>query len=759
MEVAGMKEQLAEFVSVAFEPNDVIEIRCLRTGEAQSQVITVDAICESAEWERLNFDKWNIYVGVNPRLSGTPGRKREDVALARCLVVDIDNVTPDEALQRLTASGLPYPSMGVSTGHGVHYYWRLTEPIHDLDSWTRYQKALIHRLNSDKSIHDPSRVMRLPGFVNHKPPEAMAQLLWANSRVRYPLSALNLHSSNPEHPLIHAASSFAGVSTDTIEHRATAYLKTCSPSISGQGGHDHAMWAARVVVYGFNLGVDRGLALLQREFNPGCIPPWSHEELRHKCIDADSKPFDKPRGWLLDTQTTTNSIQAEVSTPRLLTDQDSDLANGRRLVEQYRQDVRYLAEREQWLVWDKRRWAFDVTGQVDRFAKESSDRHLALAEKIADSKERRRKVQLATRARSNSRLKAAISIASTEAGIPCVIADLNQHHHLLNVANGTLDLDSGLLRPSQRSDLMTQLMEVNYDTSSCCPLWIAFLHQAMGQNEDLVQYLQRAVGYSLSGDVSEQVLFFCHGSGANGKSVFCNTLLRMLGADYSAQAHSELLTQSNSSRHPTEMADLYGRRMVVISETEQQCQLAEARVKQITGGDPIRARRMHEDFWQFNPTHKLWLTGNHKPTISGQDHGIWRRIHLIPWLVTIPDEQQDKTLPQKLESELPGILAWAVQGYQQWRAIGLQPPEQVINAVAEYRNEQDDLGNFLNERCERIAGHSIQAGKLKSAYEDYLHVTKPISPKLFAKAMRSKGFETKPDSKKCSVYFDLCLLQ
>src|SRR5208283_4668705 len=227
-----------------------------------------------------------------------------------------------------------------------------------------------------------------------------------------------------------------------------------------------------------------------------------------------------------------------------------------------------------------------------------------------------------------------------------------------------------------------------------CRTWLAVLEKIFNRDSEVIGYLQRFTGYSLTGDVSEQVLNIWHGVGANGKSTVANTIMEMLGSDYAMKAAADLLLAKWDNDHPTALTDLHGKRFVACIETDDGRRLAEALVKELTGGDPIRARRMREDFWQFMPTHKVVLACNHRPTVRGTDHAIWRRLKLVPFNVVIPPNERDKQLPAKLRDELPGILAWAVRGCLDWQRHGLEDPKAIIAATADYQNAEDVLLNF-----------------------------------------------------------------
>lgn len=424
----------------------------------------------------------------------------------------------------------------------------------------------------------------------------------------------------------------------------------------------------------------------------------------------------------------------------------SDVGNGIRLIHRFGRDLRYVEAWNKWLAWQGGRWALDDQGTVERYAKLvvaglyewanalldkfASARTAAgasmidpLAEPDPATKTRQEQVdkllavlKWALKSEAAPRIHAMIDMAHSEPGISIRHGTLDADPWLLNLENGTLDLRSCIVREPRREDLLTKRACVRYDASATCPRWKAFLWRIMGgpkpdeegndeelneqaeRAERLIDYLQRAVGYSLSGSVVEQVLFFLHGPGANGKSVFLLTLLSLLG-DYAMQAIAELLMVRVSEQHPTERADLFGRRFMVTTEVESGRRLAEVMVKQLTGGDRLRARRMREDFWEFEPTHKIWLAANHKPVIRGTDYAIWRRIKLIPFTVTIPEPERDQRLREKLTAELPGILNWAIEGCRAWQDSGLQEPPEVTEAGQVYRREMNSIGQFLAECC------------------------------------------------------------
>ena len=448
----------------------------------------------------------------------------------------------------------------------------------------------------------------------------------------------------------------------------------------------------------------------------------------------------------------TNGANPEIASRRFHL---TDVGNAKRLVRRHGNYFRYCYLWGKVLVWDGMRWKPDDTGEVYRKAKDTVASIYTEASSLAaeasneeDEAHRAKKAEIAEallkwakQTEARTKIEAMVALAESEPGIPVTPDQLDTNPWLLNVLNGTINLWTGQLRDHRREDLITNLAPVEYDPIATCPTWEAFLCQIMAGNKNLIDFLQRAVGYALTGDVSEQVIFFLYGIGANGKSTLLNIFMSLLG-DYAMKATSDLLMVKKGEAHPTERADLFGRRFVAAIETEQGKRLAETFVKEATGGDPIRARRMREDFWQFDPTHKIFLATNHKPEIRGTDYAIWRRIRLIPFDVTIPDEEQDKKLSEKLRAEAPGILGWAVRGCLAWQRDGLGIPEEVKEATLNYRNEMDILANFLNDCC--VIEPSAQAGAtpLFKTYQKWCgrKDEDAITQKKFGTWLGDKGF-------------------
>jgi putative DNA primase/helicase len=309
----------------------------------------------------------------------------------------------------------------------------------------------------------------------------------------------------------------------------------------------------------------------------------------------------------------------------------------------------------------------------------------------------------------------------------------------LNTPAGVVDLWTGDMRPHRAEDFMTKITAIA--PGGECPLFLAFLDRITGSAREIVTYLQRAFGYALTGLTREHALFFAYGTGANGKSVLLSTVAGILG-DYHRTAPIETFTAASGERHPTDLAGLRGARLVSATETEEGRRWAESRIKQLTGGDIISARFMRQDFFEFLPAFKLFIAGNHKPSLRSVDEAIRRRFHLIPFAVTIPADERDGELTEKLKAEWPGILAWLIEGCLEWRTEGLRPPGAVLDATAAYLEAEDAVAAWVDERCERVAGDWASLSALYASWSDWAAKAGEIagSQKGLGEKLKTRGF-------------------
>lgn len=326
-------------------------------------------------------------------------------------------------------------------------------------------------------------------------------------------------------------------------------------------------------------------------------------------------------------------------------------------------------------------------------------------------------------------------------------AELDADPYLLNLENGTLDLRTGKIRPHRPGDLLTKIAPVHYEEAAVCPRFMAFLNRIFADDQELIRFMQKALGYSLTGAVTEQVFFLCYGTGANGKSTLMELVSLALG-DYALAAPPGLLLAKKHDGHPTDIADLFGSRFTHTSEVKTDAKFDEQRIKSFTGGDTLKARRMREDFWAFQPTHKIWVSTNHKPEVQDSSHGFWRRVRMIPFTVTIPEKEKDPHLLRKLRAELPGILNWMIAGCLAWQAEGLGTCVAVEKATADYRAESDSMADFVEERCDCGAAYEVQSTVLYQAYVAWANTRKerPESIKAFGERIRELGYRPRKAS-------------
>jgi putative DNA primase/helicase len=420
----------------------------------------------------------------------------------------------------------------------------------------------------------------------------------------------------------------------------------------------------------------------------------------------------------------------------------TDLGNARRFVAQHGEDLRHCQIWGKWLFWTGSHWKRDDDGEVIRRTKVTA---LGMYEEAAKAgtEDARRAIALhATRTEAEGKLRAMSSLAESEPEVAITPLVFDNDPLLLNCVNGTIDLRTGRLRPHHREDYITRVIPVEYDPDALCPVWERTLAHVFPEKPDLVDFFQRAAGYSLSGLTSEQVVLILYGSGANGKSTLIETLRGVMG-DYSRQIPAEsLMIRRNDNGQSNDVANLKGARLVSAIECEEGRRLAESRIKALSGCDTIIARHLYSEFFEFKPEFKLWLATNHKPVIRGTDLAIWRRIRLIPFTVSFPPERQDRNLSQKLKAEFPGILAWAVRGCLEWQRNGLGNPEEVAEATACYRSEMDVLASFIQDRC--IQGRNLEASAkdLYCAFSAWAEEAgeKKMNQRAFGLKIRERGF-------------------
>jgi putative DNA primase/helicase len=429
--------------------------------------------------------------------------------------------------------------------------------------------------------------------------------------------------------------------------------------------------------------------------------PWTPGDINGLLDSALHKRAAQPVAF--ETHLPPEIAAAATAAPSGTRQAITDIDNARRFKIEHGEGARYVYPWRRWHIYDDQRWRADDVGMATRLAHRVAD--TLLAEALAEGSKQYLKEAL--RVRDDHRLRG--MLAQAQALLAALPEDFDRDPWLLNVANGTLDLRTGTLREHDRDDYLSKVAPVAYDPSAECPIFMQFLAGVFRGDAALIEFVQRAVGYTLTGDTRERVLFILHGEGRNGKSTLLEVLSAALG-DYATRTPTKtLLAKRGDDAIPNDVAALKGMRLVTASETEEGKRLAEALIKDLTGGDTISARFMRAEWFTFKPEFKLWLATNHKPAIRDGDDALWDRIRLIPFKVRffelndpsapVDAPQIDKALRERLLAELPGILRWAIEGCLAWQQSGLVAPEAIKVAIGEYREEADHVRTFIDEWC------------------------------------------------------------
>jgi putative DNA primase/helicase len=409
-----------------------------------------------------------------------------------------------------------------------------------------------------------------------------------------------------------------------------------------------------------------------------------------------------------------------------------------RFAETHADDLRFVAAWGKWYIWTGTRWREDDTLKVFDYARKIC--RTASAECNRSN--------LASRIASRQTVAAIVSLARADRCLAATVEQWDTDPWLLNTPDGTIDLHTGAKRANRAHDYITKSTSVA--PGGGCPLFLRFLSEITDGDTELQSFLQRVFGYSLTGSTREHALFFGYGTGRNGKSVLIDTVSGIAN-DYHTVAPIETFTAAGHERHPTDLAGLRGARLVTAIETEEGRRWAESRIKALTGGDKISARFMRQDFFQYKPQFKLVIAGNHKPSLRSVDEAIRSRFNLIPFLVTIPLEERDLQLGEKLKAEWSGILQWMIDGCVSWQEIGLAPPRSVTDATSAYLESEDGLAAWMEEACERDPSAFETSSDLFASWKAWAERSGevPGALKAFRQALEKRGLhENRQHSKR-----------
>lgn len=767
----------------------------------------------------------DVFFSVNPcglRKGDFERAKATDIVAINCLYSDHD-FKAGANLNEL--DNLPIaPSVVVLSGGGYHSYWFLNEPTivtdHNRSELARIQRSWVHLVGGDPSAKDLARVLRLPGSFNHKyVPARPVKFDYANFNEVYTLDQLvsflpaekeitnstELHNITPRQdngkywleralsvarpgnrnntgfwlatqlrdegrPLNEAESIMRvfqeTVTTDIDPYTLDEALATCKSAYSAEprepaqrcrniGTEDYRLATPNSSITDYPI---QRIQALQTVIPGARITLKSHAPLHKNNIVS----LDSMQKNLVQERVVGN---LECVEPEIISFTSglelSDLGNAERLVALHGADMHFVQETGKWFISDDTRWIKDTTGEAERRAQATVKSIYQEAYNEQDLQKQKRLLAWAISSQSRSRLDNMLELAKSQKGIIVPITSFDRDPFLLNFINGTLNLRNGKLQPHNPLDLITKQVQMNYEPDAICPQWMRFLDEVMDHNKQMISFLQRAIGYCLTGDTGEQVLFIAYGNGANGKSVFIETIQGMLGEDYALNTQPDtVLSQEKRGGANPDLARLCGARFVSINEIPAHGRLDEGRVKELTGGDTVTARFLFKEHFSFKPEFKLIIRTNHKPIILDVDEGIWRRMRLIPFTVSIPQEKRDPNLQNKLKEEWVGIMTWAVQGCLNWQQSGLGLPDEVVNATAEYKSEQDIMAPFIEECCLTGFDFKTEAGSLYQVYKVWSEKNGEciMTAAAFGRELRQRGFEKK-HTRTGSIYKGVGLLE
>ena len=742
---------ILRFVELLWRPGDVREVRIPKYNKyghtASGYFDSPESLAESAaKWD----GKANLYFTLNPvnpalmaRASNRIADKAEttsadvDVIRRRSLFIDIDPVRPsgisstederqaarlvlDEVVSFLDNKDWPQPIVAMS-GNGWYLLYAISLP-NDPSSLELVQGVLVSlatRFNNeavhiDTTVCNAARLAGLIGsmkvkgdFLTDRPHrrsqlESVPQQLAVISEEL--LAELAAEQSQPEANLPKDGSIFNGSTPLLEELLQSRHIEYRTQPLDGNGVtwyHVEKCPFHYDECHPFECGVGQKLP----------DGPYAG-----KCFHAETEP----RGWqewkvalgLTFSKNGQSLNPKDKNGPFPLT----DAGNAELFAALYGHILRFDHARNRWLIWEEHRWAPDSDGEVRRLAKKAARVRYRTALDIEDLDLRGKTASSAVRSESRQRLDACLALARSEHPIADSGMTWDPDPYLLGVANGVVDLRTGMIRSGHPDDRLTMQVPVQYHVKAECPRWQQFLHQVFQRDGELIGFVQRALGYSLTGSVREQVLFLCYGTGSNGKSVFLDMLRNVLG-DYAMNIPFTVLELQQRPSLTNDLASMAGRRLVTSSETNESTRLNEARIKALTGGDPITARFLYSESFTYEPVAKFWLAVNHLPRVRDDSYGFWRRVRVLPFNEQFTGDDADKGLPFKLLEELPGILNWGVQGALNWRLVGLAPPSAVMTATQAYRKDNDELDGFVADCCVVADGVRAEPGHLFSEYQ------------------------------------------
>ncbi|MFC1875046.1 phage/plasmid primase, P4 family [Chloroflexota bacterium] len=775
----SVRVDIERFLNLIWFPGDVRELRCPHYNTygntASGYFDNPGALAKAASaWD----GRANLYVTLNPVNSSLLARAHNridnraehttadvDILCRQWFFLDIDPVRPsgissteeerEAALATLisvtsflSSVGWPEPATAMS-GNGYYALYRVDLP--NTIEATAIIKAALESIASrfdtpavriDTSVHNASRIVAGIGTMKHK------------------------GDSTSERPHRRSTLVLAPEHLDIVLEDLLRALADQAPKPS----------KLSPILIGNKVGHKRSLqeALEQKGIEYHTQPPdaqgftWYH--VRQCPFHDDGRPFEcgmgqklpdgqyaghcfhpegAGKGWQEWKEALDFSVGRDGQCPSLSNHgasgaeaEDSlrltDTWNARHFVSDHQGNILWCEVLKQWFVYDGIYYARDQTREVERRAESTVADLYKYASTLPSANDRQKMAAWAIGSESRQRL--ANMIESAKRMVPVHPSKFDSNPLLFNILNGTIDLRTQQLLPHRQTDYLTKRAEVRFDPVADCPQWSAFLDRIFVGNQSLIGFVQRLFGYCLTGLLTEHIIVILYGTGANGKSTLLS-VLRSLAGDYAYHCRPDVFTAKRNDSQGFEVVPLAGARVVTASETGAGRRLDEALVKEMTGGEPITCAPKYGDFFTFQPCFKPLLATNHKPEIRGVDEGIWRRVMLLPFAVTIPETERDRDLSCKLKSELSGIMNWTLQGVKEFLSTGLGAPDEVRSATADYRVEQDVLANWIEERC--VLGEQ-ESDEYAGLYKDYVtwceaNKEEPINKNRFSSSLDERG--------------------
>ncbi|SDG08502.1 phage/plasmid primase, P4 family [Sulfitobacter delicatus] len=669
-----------------------------------------------------------VYV-VPGTVARTGSARAADIIATGVILIDIDQgdivAKRDHAARHLGDPTLEIASGGV-TGDGQikrHLYWRLTEAAagDDLQRVAKLRATLATKLGGDGAFGSLHQPIRVAGTIHGK------------NGVRTPVAIIT--QSTIEHDLAEfealadqmPALSLKTPKIDTGRHQragpSARELASMSVRSGGQDGVTRFEALSRMIGHWIRNVRSRKYTMDEawhevRLYNSARIdPPWEEPRLHREFQALLRKDIEK-HGDMPE-----RDAEMDAGPPECSEDALAD-----RFADEHASQWRYLPAKANWFHWTGQVWKQDETREVRELARQACRAVASKCEKPGEAR----------RIASDKTISACLRIATSDPRLATRVSDWDAHPMLLNTPSGIIDLQTGEVLAHDQNFMLSQMAGASPDQG--CPRWFEFLDEITDGDRELQSYLSRLAGYCLTGSTQEQMFAFLHGDGANGKSVFLSTIAHVLG-DYAVTATLDTFMASSNQRHLTELAGLQAARLVQVPETEQGNSWAEAKIKSVTGGERLRANFMRQDHFEFTPQFKLLIAGNHRPRIASNGEAMRRRLHIVPFDVTIPADRRDPKLLEALRMEADGILGWMLEGCNEWQRIGLAPPQRLLDTANSYFQDEDLVGQWISECCRMEPGMKAPSKVLFGSWKAWAEAAGVPSGsiKTFGEAMRSRG--------------------